>query len=98
MIIFKAKPEVIIDETLAKQVQQFISHDGNSDNDLYIGSTQLSVPNYGMIPVQFNLDAKNIVEAFENYDAALEKEIERIAGEQKDLENQIVTRSKEIII
>ena len=65
MIIFKAKPEVFIDETLAKQVQQFISHDGNSDNDLYIGSTQLSVPNYGMIPVQFNLDAKNIVEAFE---------------------------------
>jgi len=96
MTIFKAEPEAFLNETLSKHIQMFVPHNNDLSKCKYIGATKLAVPEYGNIPIQFEIVALTITEAFEKYDEYLTVEIERLKEDQAA--EAIVVPKNDIII
>lgn len=67
-----------------------VKSDGSQDytrKSIFIGLTQLVSPR-GPIPIQFNIEAKNLKEAMEKFPAAVNQTIERMIEEAKELKRQ----------
>lgn len=82
MIVYKAQPEMYLDETLMKQVQVFTPYDDRHPCK-YIGAAQIRVPNVGDIPIQFEIEADDVEQAFDKYDDIIQIEMARMAAEQQ---------------
>lgn len=97
MTIFNAKPEIFVDENLSRPIKVYTATTGE---EKFIGQTSIPIPGMHPIDVPFEIDAKDIDEAFKKYDEACKAEIERIEKEIEEQQkaNSIVTPKKDIII
>lgn len=95
MIIYNAKPEVFVDEDLAKPIKVFTSTTGEK---MYVGSAMIQVPNMGNMEAPFQIEADSIEEAFEKYDDAHAAELARVEKEIKEQESKIVAPKNDIVI
>ncbi len=95
MLIFNAKPEVLLDENLMRPLKVFTCTN-KIGTVKYIGAGQIEIPDYGPYNVEFEIEAATPVEAYSKYDAAFAAELKRLKSESK--KDKIVTPGKEIVI
>ena len=67
MTIYEAKPEVYLDENLARPLKVFKAVDGSTEKFIGVASIQ---PAPGMQPldIPFEIEAKDIDDAYKKYD------------------------------
>ena len=100
MEIFKAHPEVFIDENLMRPVKVYTSESGETMK--YLGAAVINIQGYAPMESPFEIEADTIEEAFEEYDAAYEVEVNRvndeIAEQMSEEQNKIITPKNDIIV
>lgn len=96
MTIYNARPEVFVDENLNRPIRVYTSTTGE---EKFIGVTSIQAdPRMQPMEIPFEIEAKDIYEAYDKYDEAADVEFKRMEGEIKTAQNKIVTPNKDIVI
>lgn len=99
MVIYEGDPKVYLDETLGRAIEVYEVFDFKDEETKplprFVGKTQVPTPR-GMMTVPFEIEATDIFEAVENYDKALETELQKLKEEAAG--NKIIAPKKELII
>lgn len=99
MIIYKAVPEVFINDDMNQQISMFSPYDEN-DPKKFIASIIVTMQNGRTQEFPFEIKASTLEEAFIKYDDAYEAEMEKLKSEYEAQVNQskIIAPNKDIII
>jgi len=94
MKIYEGEPVIYFDETLAKKVLVYVEIGGVVEDRKYVGEAQLQTPN-GVMPFNFDITATGIEDAFEQYDAVFEHELNELKRKMEtahtEQQNRIIT-------
>lgn len=96
MNIFNARPEVYLDENLARPIKVYTATNGA---EKFVGFTMIQPdPRMQPMEVPFEIEAKDLEEAYSKWDELADAECDRLQKEANEASKEIITPNNDIVI